>query len=218
MLSAAYGDTVQLSPNADSTITVHPGLGGPTGNLGSDPNLFSIGSPGTWQSAPILSFDLSSLQPSNVNGNGTVNLIAQGTYADGTYNQTIDMYQVLVPWTESGVTWNNFGPGPIPGTNIGSTPLANFSGSISVGDTVSFTVPQDVLQAWIDNPSQNYGLLFVPTQGASNDVYFGSKEGDSASAPTLTMDVTPTPEPSTWALVGAGLLSVSRFRLSRRSK
>jgi hypothetical protein len=77
-----------------------------------------------------------------------------------------DIWEVVSNWTESVSTWNSMIGGTVPygaysnilGRKLGTiSPPLTFSGGRSTGGTVS----GDVIQAWIDNPSANYGLALV---------------------------------------------------------
>ena len=65
-------------------------------------------------------------------------------------------------------------------------------------------------QNWIDSPLTNYGWILIGNEaGSGNARQFGSSENlASGLRPLLTLNVTPVPEPSSFALVGVGLLLV----------
>ena len=84
--------------------------------------------------------------------------------SSGNPSQGFGVHQMLTPWTESGVTWNQFGTGgPQPGVDYDATPI----GIVTVGNAVkSDTVDiSTVANFWLDNPGQNYGIIVVPTNG-----------------------------------------------------
>jgi hypothetical protein len=112
-----------------------------------------------------------------------------------TVSQSISVYRVLVPWTESTVTWNNFGPGPICNKNVTCTSLSAVSVTVSPGSTVTFSnLPASLLQGWIDNPSSNHGLLLFSTTGVDNeDIAFASRESKVAAGPELKFSTVPKP-------------------------
>ena len=73
----------------------------------------------------------------------------------------------------------------------------------AAGTQYTLTLPTTMVQSWIDNPSQNAGLLFLNTGGSGIDVIFASSEHATAAwRPTLTLVV---PEPGVLGLAAAGL-------------
>ncbi len=135
-------------------------------------------------------------------------------------SQTIEAFPVLVPWSESTLSWNSFGPGPICGTNVTCVSLDTISLTVNPGDVVTFSnLPASLVQGWIDNPASNYGLLLFSTQQVDNlDITFDSRESTLAPGPELTFQAArATPEPSTLLLLGSGLLggiSMTRRKIS----
>jgi hypothetical protein len=62
------------------------------------------------------------------------------------------------------------------------------------------------LQFWLDNPTNNYGWMFI-TEGEDTPFtarMFASREDPNGGAPVLFIDYEPVPEPSTWALLAVG--------------
>jgi hypothetical protein len=86
------------------------------------------------------------------------------TVSAGNPEQGFDIHQVLTPWTEAGVTWNQFGTnGPQPGVDYDASPI----GTAVLGDGTKFDDVDIVNCAnfWLDNPTENYGLIVIPTNG-----------------------------------------------------
>jgi len=74
---AASGTTITAS--ADTYITVHPVLGGPNSNHGADSFLSEIG-PNTFQTYPLVRFDLSSFAGQTVMGAADLSLNVIGIF------------------------------------------------------------------------------------------------------------------------------------------
>ncbi len=184
------GEVIEASQ--DAYISDHDGLGGSNANHGSDAVLFSIwgngGSPGV-RAFPLVQFDLSSL-PSGaaVIGDATLELFVMGT-AFAQFTRTVSVHEVLIPWDDVTVTFNNFGATPDVdfGVDVGASSLdVQPVAYPAPGDRfVSWTIPQAVIQGWMDDPASNHGIL-VFNQEAANflDLQFSSLEG--ANAPSLT--------------------------------
>lgn len=79
------------------------------------------------------------------------------------------------------------------------------------GTTITLTIPEAMVQSWIDDPSSNAGLLGRATGSAFLD--FRSSEFGTASArPTLSFDYVVVPEPNSACLLLFSLLSLAGWR------
>jgi hypothetical protein len=201
--ASAFGGVFAVGAVADTYITEHPNLGGPSSIHGGDQTLFEIGSY-TFESYPLIRFDLSGFAGQTVFGPASLKLNVVSTWSGDTVSQTIEALAVLIPWDESTVSWNSFGPGPICGTNVFCVSLDTVSVTVSPGSVVTFSnLPSALLQQWINNPAANYGLLLMSTTlTVHEDITFASRESTIAPGPGLTFQT--IPEPSTLLLVGSG--------------
>ena len=106
-----------------------------------------------------------------------------------------------------------------PATNNYSTPAdleanldpvatANYPGGTNY---MYFTIPASIIQNWIDNPSQNAGLLVRNPSGTTAPIT-SDDAGTVAAGPNLSFDYEIVPEPSTLSLLGLGLLGFLRRR------
>lgn len=215
----AWSAPISLSATDDTFITEHENLSGPSSTHGNDTSLFSIlatHQPDThYRSYPLVRFDLATYAGTQVTGPVTFSMYLQGTYfGQAPFARQVSVHQVLTPWTGSAATFNNFGaqPGVQPSTDISAAldTIAVVYGQ-GLDGYVSWTLGAGVVQGWIDNPTQNFGLLInnLDTRALS-DLQFGSLE--SENKPMLSSAV---PVSSTFALVVAGLL-VSARRLRPR--
>ncbi len=101
-----------------------------------------------------------------------------------------------------------------PGGDIGPT-----SGTLTLDLGGSFTVPSQAgmvanVQNWLDNPSSNFGWAL---KYADEDVFgsarqFYSREAAANLRPTLTVDFTAIPEPSSCLLLSAVAMMASTYR------
>jgi hypothetical protein len=90
----------------------------------------------------------------------------------GAIYSTSNNYQAsTMPWTESGLNWNN-------ASAIGGTPLSSL-GSVAINTWVEF----DVTAAFTGNGVYNFGLQ----TSSSNDVRYSSKEGTASNRPQLVI-------------------------------
>ena len=86
-------------------------------------------------------------------------------------------------------------------------PVASSSGTYATGSTVTFTIPKEMIQSWIDNPADNAGLLGKQMANGSLMGFWTQESG--TGAPVLSFEI---PEPSTLSLLGIGLLGFLRRR------
>lgn len=79
------------------------------------------------------------------------------------------------------------------------------------GTTITLTIPEAMVQSWIDNPSANAGLLGRATGAAFLD--FRSSEFGTASArPTLSFNYEIVPEPGSFCLFGIAVVLIGALR------
>ena len=142
----------------------------------------------------LMKWDLSSI-PAGATLNDvmlTVN-VTNTTAAPG-----FDLFQVLTPWEESGVTWNNTTavatweePGAMDPEDLDPTVLGTLLGTTTGGLTIALgTDGEDVVQQWISNPATNHGLMMA-NPANDNSLRFDSREGITpANRPMLSVDFT----------------------------
>ena len=202
---------------ADTYITEHANLGGPTSVHGSDAQLFLIGTP-TFQATPLVRFDLSGFAGKVVSGNATFQLFLNGGFQPAT--QVVEVHRSLSAWNESTTSFANIPGGPPYGA-FDVTPLDTETITFNPGGGlgprfVSWTIPGSVVQSWINSPGSNNGLVLVTkTTPGQQDLIFASREAGLGVAPRLTFAV--VPEPASLALALPGVLPLI-FALRGRRK
>ncbi|HSD84828.1 MAG TPA: DNRLRE domain-containing protein [Anaerolineae bacterium] len=113
----------------------------------------------------------------NIPTGATINSATLSVYALYATNQIVQIHRVTAPWTESGVTWNNFGGSYDP--NIVGSFVASSEGWQSVDVTA-------LVQAWADGVYPNYGFLLEQDPASSGfTTYASSDNGDLAARPKL---------------------------------
>lgn len=212
LAAGASGAVFTLAPAADTFITVHPNLGGPSSTHGSDPFLAvigpNVGNPVVTHS--LVRFDLTSLSGQTVQGPVTFSMYVQGTNFNnpGVPDRSISVRDISGAWDEATVTANN--ATLVPGAVV-ATQSIHYLTSADDG-YVSWTLSAAYVQSWIDTPALNYGLYIQNVAGGPiNDLQFGSRE--SANAPQLTINAIPAPGSA--ALLGLGACGVVRRRRAR---
>jgi hypothetical protein len=89
----------------------------------------------------------------------------------------------------------------------------------SSGSTLTLTLSSAVITNWMADPTAALAGLALSNVGGGSDINFRSVEG-GIGFPTVTVDYTAVPEPSTGALLGLGMvgfLCLSRRKASRRA-
>ena len=197
-----------LTASEDTFITIHPELSGENSNHGPDTFLYMVGDDlSPYATSPLVKFDLSLFSGMTVVGDAKFSIHA--SYASDIGGERfIDLYQVLTPWSEGSVTWNNFGstPGIQFGTDTGASPLD--SELLAPGEaplTLEFTIPHSLIQSWIDSPENNHGILLHMMVGS--DVNFDSSEYGGIQ-PSLTFEVVPEPSAALLLVSAAGVCAL----------
>jgi hypothetical protein len=83
---------------------------------------------------------------------------------------TVRVHRITAPWVEADVNWASFGGAFDPAT------IATFEADGTGWHTATVT---SLVQAWVDNPSENYGLLLE--QGATPYSQYTASEDDTAA-------------------------------------
>ncbi|HEY9510485.1 MAG TPA: DNRLRE domain-containing protein [Verrucomicrobiae bacterium] len=186
-LAASY----LLLPIADARVINFPGY--QTGNFGVDILSVYTESSAVNTQRTFIKFDLSGI---TVAANETVQsamltLIASTGFGDNHTSQPMEIYRVVSPWTESGLSWTNRDSshawtnsgGDFIG--IGGQPYAISIQSPTNGGAVTWDVTA-LIQEWVTHAAANNGLLLKSRSG--NRLTFYQRESASPSLrPSLTV-------------------------------
>lgn len=175
------------------------------------------GSPGLKPNHGLLRFDA-------VFGTGPGRIGPLDTIVSATVTLTVfdagsgmTVHDLLVDWQQGSATWNSLGNGvQADGVEAVAMPIATFgadnaSANVPVGP-LSFDVTAS-LRAVQSGTLPGYGWALLPFVNGTNGIDFRSSEylADATARPLLTVQVTPVPEPGTWALLAAGLAATGLF-------
>ena len=112
------------------------------------------------------------------------------------------VYQILAPWTETDATWNESATGTnwqVAGAEGALDRGTSVLGTVSASSTGSYTFSLNsngraVVQAWVDDPNSNHGLIIADTS-VSNGLDIRSREAAiAAQRPELTISYTSAPQ------------------------
>lgn len=153
----------------DSDLT--PGNG--NWAAGAYPYLWTGGAPSThWA---LLGFDTSFIP-----ADALVTSAAVSVY--GLWSQsftTVRAHEVLNPWSESAVSWTNFGLA----ANFDPAVIASFAAGGGSGAKTFDITP--LAQAWVDGSADNNGLLLEETAGPSPHAFVASEASTVSQRPKL---------------------------------
>ncbi|MFN7804564.1 MAG: PKD domain-containing protein, partial [Planctomycetaceae bacterium] len=153
---------VTLAASDDTFITDADGLGGPYSAHGTDTNLWSInyftpGGGGSLATRPMFHFDLSAYEGRGATGDAKFRAHIIGPQNPDYYHgssRRVDLYQIMSPWDDATVTYSTH-----PGIAFIQSQWVQY-----IGDTnqfIEWTIPQSVVQGWLDDPSTNHGVMIV---------------------------------------------------------
>ncbi|NLF40448.1 PEP-CTERM sorting domain-containing protein [bacterium] len=109
-------------------------------------------------------------------------------WTDVNFPPNFKLYAILQGWPASNVTWNSF-----VGADWG-TWATKFGTELDAqlidtsGAVYHWTVPKTMIQNWIDNPTQNFGIALIP-EATGNSTF---RTQLSSPPPTLTFDLSTT--------------------------
>lgn len=109
------------------------------------------------------------VRPVVAQSTGTViNSAVLSIFETSVSGQIVNVHPVTATWTETGVTWNNFG------NSFDPTPVVSFTANSIGWHTMTVT---SLVQTWVYTPSQNFGLLLE--QGLTPHTEYNSSEFDT---------------------------------------
>jgi hypothetical protein len=191
-----------LQPMADARVIDYPGY--QTLNFVADILSVYTESSAVNTQRTFMKFDLSgiTLAANETVHSATLTLIASTAFGDNHMNQPMEVYRVVSPWTESGLSWTNRdvshvwtnSGGDFVGT--GGQPYAVSMDSPTNGGAVTWDVTALVLE-WVTHASANNGLMLKSRSG--NHLTFYQRESAS-----------PSLRPSLVVVTGLSPLRVSR--------
>jgi hypothetical protein len=183
---------VTLAASDDTFITDADGLGGPYSTHGTDTNLWSInyftpGGGGSLATRPMFHFDLSEYEGRDATGDAKFRAHIIGPQNPDYYKSSsrrVDLYQIMSPWDDATVTFSAH-----PGIAFIQSQWVQY-----VGDTnqyIEWTIPQAVVQGWLDAPSTNHGVMIVNElpDAFFYDLIFASVEHPSNRPAQLSLAV-----------------------------
>ena len=162
----------------------------PTTNYGSS-NITALGYYVGMKRRPVMKFDFSSFVPSDATiVRAYLHFTCIALAGAGSIDYSI--HEFTQDFTELGVTWLN------TGTTAWTTPGGDFGAAVATGFTIVpnseniIEIPVSVIQNWLDNPSQNHGIVLKQDVEAGNAaISFYTKEHTTQSQkPKLVLYVT----------------------------
>ena len=197
----------------DTFVTHHRNLGGADTINGDDEVLRTI-APFEFATYSLLYFDVSQLNGMILTEDPVVNLDLVEVFPAVPGTREIFAYEVFTAWDNS-TSWNSFGatPGVQYGTDFSASPISSSSFAWNSPDDnglVQITIPNTLVQTWIDDPSRNFGFGLTHS---FRDLEFASLESTIGESPSLTINLAPIPEPSTLLLV---ILPIASILILRR--
>ncbi|MDB6015893.1 MAG: hypothetical protein JWR19_382 [Pedosphaera sp.] len=216
----AFAATANLSAVADTTLLQN----NPNNNLGGHTNFAAGTMANGLHSRALLEFNIAGSIPTNAIIN-SVSLTLNVTAA-ASQSATFELHPMLASWLEGNktgqlgapattgeATWNNRAApgtawgaaGGLAGTDFSAT--SGGSAFISTGTVLTFGSTSGLVadvQNWLLDPNGDFGwILLGQSESTINTARrFASREDGSGAGPTLIIDYSPVPEPSTLGLLG----------------
>lgn len=193
-LTEATAATYSFEPVADARVINLPG--DQAVNFSADILSVYVATASYNTQRTFIQFDLSSIANKQVES-ATLTLIASTSYGDNSVHKPMEIYRVLSPWTETGVTWLNRDAAHAWGTNGGDfvgtngQPYAVSTASATNNQPITWDVTK-LVQEWVTQVSTNNGLALLSYDG--NYLVFSQREvATPALRPHLTVVVDTLP-------------------------
>ncbi|HET9958080.1 MAG TPA: DNRLRE domain-containing protein [Polyangiaceae bacterium] len=162
----------------------------PDQNLGAATTCTADGDErGGLDSSCLFYWDVSAIPPGSVITEARISLrVTKGS------NNVYDVHELLRPWSESQVTWNSAragspwgAPGALANTDRGAR-LGTITGSTNSTQTVILNAAGIArVQAWVDNPSSNAGLIVANATNPKELALATGEHATLAYRPTLAI-------------------------------
>jgi hypothetical protein len=171
----------------------------------------------------LVRFDLTGYGGQTVTGPATLRFyFASIGLGDTQGNVTLTAFRALVDWNES-TTFNSFGPsaGVTGGVDYDTSALGTLPTTfVTLNGAMDIPIPAAILQAWIDDPSSNFGFFVTGNNprarsrehGLAPQLLFDSILDEDTGNPNDPGPGGGVPEPATAALVGGGLAAAVLLR------
>jgi len=182
----------------------------------------------------LLYFDLNSIAPGSIVSSASLQLSVTQAAGGTTGTTPVSLFSLTQSWGEGASVATNAGQGTAAATGdatwtvrffgaVPSQPWLTSGGSFAPGALATASVGgagttatwnsallTGAVQSWVDAPSSNFGWILVGNEAISLTArQFGSRENPAAALrPILTLDVTPVPEPGSFALLSLGLVAL----------
>jgi hypothetical protein len=131
---------------------------------------------------------------------------------------TMNLHEMLQTWTET-ATFTSLGSGVSADNVEAKSSILDSFIPTTAGQPMDFDVTAS-LQAWLTNPSQNFGWVILPT-GTDGYQFASSENGTSGLRPLLTVQylTAAVPEPSSWLLFAMmGVVTVGSIGWRQRRR
>jgi PKD repeat protein len=169
----------------DQVLDAYIWAADPNANSGDATMLYS-GLVLSGEKQSLLWFDLSGIPADAV-----VDLATFSIYLHTSNDQFVRVHRITAPWSETAVTWNNFGSGF-------DSAVEDFL--VSQGTGYHYVDLTELAQGWMDGTYDNYGVLLEQNL-STYDTYKSSEYSNSTVRPRLRVcyhggTTTPTPTPT----------------------
>ncbi len=198
-ISESFQDGVSPSPTYDGTRDTRINSTQPDGNFGTLTQITMDGPPATAALAGLIKWDISSIPIDSIIQAAGITIEVTNDSAD-----TYEIYGLTKNWVEIEATWTRFATGNT-WELAGGQGLSDFTptvlGSITAISLGMRTIDLNaagiaLVQAWVRDPSTNYGFIFQDYAEGVDQLTFSSRESTNVvGRPKLTVKYTPDPTP-----------------------
>lgn len=173
-------------------------------NYGDFTEIWIDGSP---DYATLLKWDISAIPVGSIVNSATIEL-----YVTNTSSGTYEVYTLQRAWDELSATWQQYAAGQnwaTAGATNNSDRSPTVLGSVSPSSMGTYVITLNAagvaaVQAWINDPSANHGLLIQDYGISSGADFLSSETANAAQRPKLVVNYQPPATLAALAAFGAG--------------
>jgi len=193
LMQSFFNDGFVHNPETDTSIT----KAAPNTNWSARPQLWAHGDPDAASAEQEFLLRWEFIPGDPTVPVGTICSASIQLYVTEPATDLYFAYQILRPWTFDQATWNQASasdPWQVPGAKGPMDRSSEFLGAFPAlrgNSATKLTIPASLVQAWIDHPTENYGVLIANLANPDSLRVASRNDAEVSNRPRLTVSYVP---------------------------